>query len=190
MVKFLESRFPGTCVRCGGHIPTGVAIEWDSDTRKAWHVECAHLPVAAPAPKPEPSTAPANLSVVPTGVFTVVFDNGERVTLKVARKGANSNLAGKTIVSYLSGPNNDADYTGFAFATDNPDNPLQVWSRFKQSPSLVKWLGAVACIMHDPAKAGSAYALESGRCCRCNRTLTVPESIEAGIGPECASKAW
>lgn len=25
-----------------------------------------------------------------------------------------------------------------------------------------------------------------GRCCRCGRTLTVPESIAAGIGPECA----
>ena len=27
-----------------------------------------------------------------------------------------------------------------------------------------------------------------GRCGRCGRTLTVPESIERGIGPECASK--
>jgi hypothetical protein len=27
-----------------------------------------------------------------------------------------------------------------------------------------------------------------GRCGRCNRKLTVPESIETGLGPECASK--
>lgn len=27
-----------------------------------------------------------------------------------------------------------------------------------------------------------------GRCGRCGRTLTVPESIQAGIGPECQSK--
>ena len=27
-----------------------------------------------------------------------------------------------------------------------------------------------------------------GRCCRCGRKLTVPESIEAGVGPECAGK--
>lgn len=27
-----------------------------------------------------------------------------------------------------------------------------------------------------------------GRCCRCNRKLTVPESIAAGIGPECAGR--
>jgi len=27
-----------------------------------------------------------------------------------------------------------------------------------------------------------------GRCCRCGRSLTVPESIASGIGPECLSK--
>lgn len=27
-----------------------------------------------------------------------------------------------------------------------------------------------------------------GKCCRCARTLTVPESIDAGIGPECMKK--
>jgi hypothetical protein len=27
-----------------------------------------------------------------------------------------------------------------------------------------------------------------GRCCRCGRKLTVPESIETGLGPECASR--
>jgi hypothetical protein len=28
-----------------------------------------------------------------------------------------------------------------------------------------------------------------GRCGRCGRRLTVPESIESGLGPECATKA-
>jgi hypothetical protein len=27
-----------------------------------------------------------------------------------------------------------------------------------------------------------------GKCCRCGRKLTVPESISSGIGPECATK--
>ena len=30
--------------------------------------------------------------------------------------------------------------------------------------------------------------LRESRCCVCNRKLTVPESIEAGIGPECAGR--
>ena len=29
-----------------------------------------------------------------------------------------------------------------------------------------------------------------GRCGRCNRKLTVPESISSGIGPVCATKPW
>ena len=28
--------------------------------------------------------------------------------------------------------------------------------------------------------------MHEGRCCRCNRTLTHPDSIKTGIGPECA----
>lgn len=28
----------------------------------------------------------------------------------------------------------------------------------------------------------------SGKCCRCGRKLTVPESIDSGIGPECAGR--
>jgi hypothetical protein len=36
---------------------------------------------------------------------------------------------------------------------------------------------------------GSVDVLHSGRCGRCGRTLTTPDSIERGLGPECAHKA-
>lgn len=36
--------------------------------------------------------------------------------------------------------------------------------------------------------AGKVEFLPSGNCCRCGRQLTTPESIAAGIGPECAGK--
>jgi len=32
--------------------------------------------------------------------------------------------------------------------------------------------------------------LREGRCIRCNRKLTHPDSILSGIGPECALKAF
>jgi hypothetical protein len=35
---------------------------------------------------------------------------------------------------------------------------------------------------------GKVEFLPSGKCCRCGRQLTTPESIAAGIGPECAGK--
>lgn len=35
---------------------------------------------------------------------------------------------------------------------------------------------------------GKVEVWHEGKCCRCGRKLTVPESIESGIGPECAGK--
>lgn len=47
----------------------------------------------------------------------------------------------------------------------------------------------LAAIAHDPEKAMADYGHRIGRCGMCRRTLTVPESIERGIGPVCAAKA-
>jgi uncharacterized protein DUF6011 len=38
------------------------------------------------------------------------------------------------------------------------------------------------------ADPSPAVVLHSGRCGRCNRTLTVPQSLETGLGPECAGR--
>jgi hypothetical protein len=43
-------------------------------------------------------------------------------------------------------------------------------------------------IARDPKAALEAYGHELGQCGVCNRTLTNPESIEAGIGPICAAR--
>jgi hypothetical protein len=40
----------------------------------------------------------------------------------------------------------------------------------------------------DPLAAAVKYGKLSGRCCSCGRDLTDPASIEAGIGPVCATK--
>jgi Family of unknown function (DUF6011) len=41
--------------------------------------------------------------------------------------------------------------------------------------------------MRDPASLKMEFR-HGGKCGRCGRTLTVPESIDRGIGPECANK--
>lgn len=38
------------------------------------------------------------------------------------------------------------------------------------------------------AIAPNLIVRHEGRCCRCGRTLTHPESIDTGIGPECRAK--
>lgn len=44
-------------------------------------------------------------------------------------------------------------------------------------------------ILKDPREAAVNYGHQLGRCSSCNRELTNPESIAAGIGPICAGKA-
>jgi len=115
---------------------------------------------------------------VANAIYTAVFD-GTRVTIKVTKHWE----AGKTeqVCKFLSGSDNDSDYTGFAFLRGST---LQMWSRFKDNTRLAR---AMEIILGDPDASGEAYAIESNRCFRCNRTLTVPSSIHRGLGPECAS---
>lgn len=47
----------------------------------------------------------------------------------------------------------------------------------------------VALVIADHKSAARAYALEIGKCCRCNTKLTDERSRHYGIGPEC-EKHW
>jgi hypothetical protein len=53
-----------------------------------------------------------------------------------------------------------------------------------ESPSVKAWRFFMALSENHPA----LVVHHEGRCGRCGRTLTVPESIRAGIGPECITK--
>lgn len=53
---------------------------------------------------------------------------------------------------------------------------------FKALDFAVNWM-----LVH-PTITPKIEVWHSGRCGRCGRTLTVPESVQAGIGPECAGK--
>ena len=41
-------------------------------------------------------------------------------------------------------------------------------------------------IAENPTRAAALYGKRLGRCPKCNKTLTDPESISRGIGPKCA----
>lgn len=49
-------------------------------------------------------------------------------------------------------------------------------------------LATLNAIASDPAGAARRYGKETGICCCCGKELTDPASVEAGIGPVCATK--
>lgn len=121
--------------------------------------------------------------VIPDGTYTIDFKD-DHVTIKL--KGGGDKFNHAQIASFLYGPNNDMDYIGFAFVKGSNFN---IWKKF-QGTSYVRQATALVVLLHhdDPSVYGLAYALQSGNCYRCGRTLTVPASLYRGMGPICAGK--
>ena len=94
---------------------------------------------------------------------------------------------GKQIVSFLSGPDNENNFTGFAHLDEN--GGLHVWKKFREGNAVKKYEQALNILasqdIKGQGKAGLEYAMRSGRCYRCSRTLTVPASLHRGMGPQC-----
>lgn len=132
-------------------------------------------------PEPEPET-PA----IPNGTYTIETEDGH-FTFRL--KEGSGKLSGKTIIEYLYGPDNELDFRAFGFM--KADGTIQVWTRFRHNTVgtvRVQQIAKALSTSDTVEKAGQAYALMSGRCRRCGRTLTVPASIHRGYGPDCAGK--
>ena len=171
----MRSRFAGRCATCGGPIAEGGMIRYDG---RAHH--SPSCPERKSAPIVEAETSESVKLAIREGTYTVVvMDTHRTFRVHTPRQGV---LAGKTILQYLSGADNESDYTGFAFVTERG---ISIWRRFSSDSELVR----MARVLLDPTRAedaGYAYALESSRCYRCGKKLTVPASIHRGLGPICA----
>lgn len=147
-------------------------------------------------------------------IFTLEnVTNGKRFTYRLTagdpREGQDPARA-PIFVKILTGSNNEEDYTlyGMIFRDDR-GQPCFNLRRFDGTWGAKKFdspIGETA-----PSAKGIAWLLErirenrsapllfgdlderfavyhEGRCCRCGRTLTVPASIESGVGPDCAAR--
>ena len=123
--------------------------------------------------------------------FTLVSKKtGARKTFEVERnpESANSPLY---FVRLLTGSDNTTDYRYLAMLMDFPDG-----LRVKRNTD--GW-GLEACVAFewlirqvDVVNGRDLDQCEfwhEGRCCRCGRALTTPESIRLGIGPKCMEVA-
>lgn len=135
---------------------------------------------AAAAAPPVGSDAPISPNRPNKGYYTVCFDDGTHVTIRVTDR------AGYTNFAYLSGSDNNSDYT--RYCSIFPNGYLNFKQRASET-SVCRVHEAVKLIMSADNDAltsfGKAYAMHSGNCYACGRLLTDPRSIELGIGPVC-----
>lgn len=116
-------------------------------------------------------------------IFTVENPEGKHYTFKITRKDANAQYRTTWFVNLLTGPDNTSDYTyigklepvtGDLIRTKNDNTPTKVAAWALQ-------------IIYGNKQLPPGYKIHhAGKCCRCGRTLTTPQSCETGIGPECA----
>lgn len=95
-------------------------------------------------------------------------------------------------VSVLTGTDNQGDYSYMGIIDGGKFRFTAKSKVTGQAPSgkAFQWFHEVlakALATFGTLPAGLEFWHE-GRCGRCGRALTVPESVERGIGPECASK--
>jgi hypothetical protein len=136
---------------------------------------------STPTPLAEPLRATA---VVANGIYILVFPCGTRKTFRIFTKKQTAKFApGKRVVALLIGPDNSDDWELFGFVDDTG---IHVWKRFQHQRQAeyarLLWMLATGC------EADGHELLISKRCLRCNRRLTQPHAIEAGIGDECRRK--
>ena len=113
------------------------------------------------------------------GIYTVEDDQGH-VTFRLRTQKADDDfMGGRQLVGYLTGADNDHDYTTIGHLTET--GTARVWRKHQSKERIV---AALRTLLADPEAAVKAV-----HCYRCHRTLTVPASVHDGLGPECARKA-
>lgn len=91
-------------------------------------------------------------------------------------------------VSVLSGPENTNDYQYIGFISTRDGNSPELIAGRKgkaHATSFQALAWYVNKAFHNPDVAAKAHFWHEGICGKCGRPLTVPESIERGIGPKC-----
>lgn len=124
--------------------------------------------------------------VIENGTYTILLDDdedGDYVTIRLRDSFVDEHPESMQMIEYLDGPDNSTDFTGFAFINGMD---AKIWKKYLGAERLLNALQILFSNDTDALAARERYALKSGRCARCARKLTVPASINRGVGPECA----
>lgn len=117
-------------------------------------------------------------------------DHQPHYTFKVTKKEASGQFPEAYFIALLSGPNNETDYTYVGMLDKKTaDVRLTRKSAYPEDSfpvRLVKRILARVWANDHSAYEQHGYRMHhSNKCGKCGKTLTTPESVECGIGPEC-----
>lgn len=113
--------------------------------------------------------------------------SGNRFTYKMTRKKSLKEGEDDVVfVKVLSRPDNTSDYTfiGTVFRKETyKHSPKSPFGSEAMSSKAIEWV-----VRNVNSLPPNIEVWHEGRCARCGRKLTVPESIQSGFGPECGSR--
>ena len=135
------------------------------------------------------------LSFITAGkaIFTCKsLKTGNRFTYKVeAPKGKDAKDTAIFFVKVLTGSDNNTDYSFFGCVRRQNGSVFFTPSAKSRISSEAPSVAAFRYVLQNLAANREMPSVEiwhEGSCCRCGRRLTTPESVQAGIGPECAGR--
>lgn len=126
-------------------------------------------------------------------VFTLQNENtGNRFTFRVSKKTPKPFETDDGVdlwfVGVLSGPDNTSNYTYLGLINDRYEFKVTAKSpKNATSLKVFQWFWKHVHIFGSPSISQVRFYHE-GRCGRCGRSLTVPDSVKSGYGPECITK--
>lgn len=116
---------------------------------------------------------------------TLTFGNtATRFTYKIKKAKDKENVY---FINLLNGPYNEIDYKyiGCYFSDTEYFHATKPY----RDRSIISWPRSLRAIRFFLSKLynvpSNTHVYHEGRCGRCGRKLTTPESIERGLGPEC-----
>lgn len=124
-------------------------------------------------------------------VFTIRSKkSGDHVTFRVRKPKEDTPF----FVSVLTGGDNESDFRYLGTVFENKDGIKYVHGKKSGIGKNAKSNKVISWFINGLKSANSKVneqceVYHEGRCGRCGRRLTVPESILDGLGPECKKKA-
>lgn len=127
-------------------------------------------------------------------ITVVSKKTGARFTYRIAKPKKETDAGGVVIdhaaklsfVSLLNGPDNESSYSYMGIINEANDFVITAKSRVQEAALSMRGFRYVWGKLIKGELPADIEFWHEGTCGRCGRTLTVPESIERGIGPECA----